>query len=97
MVFARLSLPTITDSLDLKDDNILRNLDIKCIRSLNGTYELLNYSLSFFLLYFGCLGCRVTDEILNLVPNVDTFRLMLRTIKLWAKSKSCFLYFLNIH
>ncbi len=48
MVFARLSLPTITDSLDLKDDNILRNLDIKCIRSLNGTYELLKYSLSFF-------------------------------------------------
>ena len=36
MVFARLSLPTINDSLDLKDDNILKNLDIKCIRSLNG-------------------------------------------------------------
>lgn len=70
MVFARLSLPTITDSLDLKDDNILRNLDIKCIRSLN--------------------GCRVTDEILNLVPNVDTFRLMLRTIKLWAKKNGIY-------
>lgn len=66
MLFARLSNSTIADDLDLKDDSILRNLDQKCVRSLN--------------------GCRVTDEILNLVPNVETFRLTLRTIKLWAKS-----------
>ena len=67
MLFARLSFPTIPDELDLKDDSILKNLDPKCVRSLN--------------------GCRVTDEILTLVPNVETFRLTLRTIKLWAKSK----------
>jgi poly(A) polymerase len=66
MLFARLSNSTIPDDLDLKDDSILKNLDTKCVRSLN--------------------GCRVTDEILNLVPNVETFRLTLRTIKLWAKS-----------
>lgn len=66
MLFARLSYSTIPDDLDLKDDSILKNLDEKCVRSLN--------------------GCRVTDEILNLVPNVETFRLTLRTIKLWAKS-----------
>lgn len=75
MLFARLSHSTIPDDLDLKDDSILKNLDAKCVRSLN--------------------GCRVTDEILNLVPNVETFRLTLRTIKLWAKSKSSlFIYFL---
>lgn len=67
MLFARLSYPTIPDDLDLKDDSILKNLDQKCVRSLN--------------------GCRVTDEILTLVPNVETFRLTLRTIKLWAKKK----------
>lgn len=49
------------------DDTILKNLDQKCVRSLN--------------------GCRVTDEILRLVPNIDSFRLALRAIKLWAKSK----------
>ena len=38
MVFARLSLPTINDSLDLKDDTILKNLDQKCVRSLNCKY-----------------------------------------------------------
>jgi poly(A) polymerase len=32
-------------------------------------------------------GPRVADEILRLVPNVDTFRTTLRCIKLWAKRK----------
>jgi len=73
MLFARLSNSTISDDLDLKDDTILRDLDEKCVRSLN--------------------GCRVTDEILNLVPNVETFRLTLRTIKLWAKSNLKYKYY----
>ncbi|XP_041715905.1 poly(A) polymerase beta [Coregonus clupeaformis] len=65
ILFARLALQTIPESLDLRDDGLLKNLDIRCIRSLN--------------------GCRVTDEILHLVPNIENFRLTLRTIKLWAK------------
>lgn len=66
MTFARLNVKEIPGDMDLQDDNLLKNLDPKCVRSLN--------------------GCRVTDEILRLVPNIDTFRLALRTIKLWAKS-----------
>uniref|UniRef100_A0A8C7FSV5 polynucleotide adenylyltransferase n=1 Tax=Oncorhynchus kisutch TaxID=8019 RepID=A0A8C7FSV5_ONCKI len=65
ILFARLALQTIPKNLDLRDDGLLKNLDIRCIRSLN--------------------GCRVTDEILHLVPNIENFRLTLRTIKLWAK------------
>ncbi|RXG59294.1 Poly(A) polymerase type 3 [Armadillidium vulgare] len=36
LLFARLNLCEILDNLDLSDDEILRNLDEKCVRSLNG-------------------------------------------------------------
>lgn len=32
-------------------------------------------------------GCRVAEDILNLVPDHASFRLALMTIKLWAKRK----------
>ncbi|GAA5980244.1 hypothetical protein JCM10908_001585 [Rhodotorula pacifica] len=37
LLFARLALPTIPDDLELKDDNLLRNLDERCVRSLGGS------------------------------------------------------------
>ena len=49
---------------------LLRNLDSKCVRSLN--------------------GCRVTDDILDLVPNHDSFKLALRAVKLWAKKRGIY-------
>eukprot|EP00088_Acartia_fossae_P040415 TRINITY_DN4209_c0_g1_i9.p1 TRINITY_DN4209_c0_g1~~TRINITY_DN4209_c0_g1_i9.p1 ORF type:complete len:630 (-),score=201.37 TRINITY_DN4209_c0_g1_i9:369-2258(-) len=65
LTFARLALKEVDDGQDLSDPMLLKNLDQKCVRSLN--------------------GCRVTDEILRQVPNVENFRLTLRSIKLWAK------------
>ena len=67
LLFARLALPAIPGNLNLLDKTLLRNLDQRCVRSLN--------------------GCRVTDAILSLVPNQESFRIALRAIKLWAKSK----------
>jgi len=83
---------SVNEDQELDDDNLLKNLDEKCIRSLN--------------------GCRVTDEILRLVPNVTTFRsdqrtprlciciiklkhmsgcrLTLRAVKLWAKRQGVY-------
>lgn len=37
---ARLALSSIPDDLTLQDDNLLRNLDERCVRSLGGTYSL---------------------------------------------------------
>ncbi|GFQ91219.1 poly(A) polymerase alpha-A [Trichonephila clavata] len=65
MLFARLALKDIPENQDLRDVSLLKNLDHKCVRSLN--------------------SCRGTDEIHNLVPNIESFRLALRSIKLWAK------------
>lgn len=75
LLFARLALKEIPQDFDLGDDMLLKNLDQKCVRSLN--------------------GCRVTDEILRLVPNNKSYRLALRAIKLWAKRKHTVLYLEN--
>jgi poly(A) polymerase Pap1 len=76
LLFARLALQSIPDDLQLLDDNLLKNLDERCIRSLGGS--------------------RMTDEILRLVPNVEVFRISLRTVRLWAKSASNYRQIANV-
>jgi poly(A) polymerase len=50
MLFARLSYTTIPDDLDLKDDSILKNLDQKCVRSLNGNIKFdANFQILLYL------------------------------------------------
>lgn len=68
LIFARLSIASVPVTLLLKDTSLLRGLEERDLRSLNGT--------------------RVTDEILELVPQKTTFRTALRGIKLWAQSAS---------
>ncbi|XP_023575404.1 poly(A) polymerase alpha [Octodon degus] len=46
ILFARLALQTIPEDLDLRDDSLLKNLDIRCIRSLNGMPVLMPIVLS---------------------------------------------------
>ena len=36
LLFARLALQEIPRNLDLRDDSLLKNLDARCVRSLNG-------------------------------------------------------------
>ena len=70
LIFARLELPSVPPTLTLKDTSILRGLEERDLRSLNGT--------------------RVTDEILELVPQQKTFRTALRGIKLWAQRRAIY-------
>ncbi|EER26783.1 poly(A) polymerase pla1, putative [Coccidioides posadasii C735 delta SOWgp] len=70
LIFARLIVHSIPPDLDLRNKELLRGLDEREIRCVNGT--------------------RVTDEILELVPEKKTFRLALRAIKLWAQSRAIY-------
>ncbi|TFY67656.1 hypothetical protein EVJ58_g1501 [Rhodofomes roseus] len=40
LLMARLASPSIADDLSLQDDELLRNLDDRCVRSLNGSFYL---------------------------------------------------------
>ncbi|KAK9470861.1 Poly(A) polymerase central domain-containing protein [Dipodascopsis tothii] len=70
LICAKLDIPQVPLSLTLEDKNLLRNLDEKDLRALNGT--------------------RVTDEILNLVPQTTVFKHALRAIKLWAQRRAIY-------
>jgi poly(A) polymerase len=71
LIFARLAVGQVPADLTLNDNNLLRGVEEKCLRCLNGT--------------------RVTDQILQLVPEQKVFRLALRGVKLWAQSVYYFL------
>ncbi|CAJ2506836.1 Uu.00g080220.m01.CDS01 [Anthostomella pinea] len=73
LIFSRIA--TLTQfpphkQLYLTNNEYLRGLDDRELRSLNGT--------------------RVTNEILNMVPEQSTFRLALRAIKLWAQRRAIY-------
>ena len=72
LVMARLALSTIPDDLSLQDDNLLRNLDERCVRSLNGALRLplLNASEAVFDLF-----CRLTGD--GRDPTISAERLRL--------------------
>ncbi|KAI9820510.1 MAG: polynucleotide adenylyltransferase [Thelocarpon impressellum] len=68
LIFARLAVPQVPIDLTLKDKGMLRGVEERDLRSVNGT--------------------RVTDEILELVPQQKVFKYALRAVKLWAQTTS---------
>ena len=62
MTFARLALKEVTDNQSLSDPLLLKNLDPKCVRSLNGcrvTDEILN-QVAFLAQFFYSRQCSYT-------------------------------------
>lgn len=71
--------------LDIFKQNLLLKLNLKTV--FWSKFYWMTWIKVVFIVSNVFLGCRVTDEILHLVPNIDNFRMTLRAIKLWAKSK----------
>lgn len=65
----------------LNMDNLPEDLTLEDAKLLQGLSDKCVLSVN---------GCRVTDDILRLVPNIDTFRLALRCIKLWARKRAVY-------
>ncbi|KAJ1070417.1 hypothetical protein K5549_021546, partial [Capra hircus] len=59
--FARFALQTIPEDLDLRADSLLKNVDIRCIRSLQGSHLCIKYSFdtSNFLEDISSLSCSI--------------------------------------
>jgi poly(A) polymerase len=77
-LMAHLMVLSIPDNLTLQDDNLLHNLDDRCIRSLGGS--LVTPVRVISCIRFPCY--RPDTARLRLVPNVTVFRDALQCIKL---------------
>ena len=71
LTLARLTTDYVREDEDFLDQPFIsRDLDPRCLRSLN--------------------GYRATKELLQLVPSVERFQLVLRLVKLWARTQGIY-------
>ncbi|XP_076057041.1 poly(A) polymerase hiiragi isoform X2 [Oratosquilla oratoria] len=98
MLFARLALKEINDSVDLRDDTILKNLDEKCVRSLNGcrvTDEILrqvpnreNFRLALRAIKLWAKRHGVYSNVLGYLGGVSWAMLVARTCQLYPNASA---------
>ncbi|KAM9316795.1 poly(A) polymerase gamma [Gastrophryne carolinensis] len=96
LVFARLPLQCIPDNLDLRDDSRLKNLDIRCIRSLNGsrvTDEILhlvpnrnNFRITLRAIKLWAKRRGIYSNILGFLGGVSWAMLVARTCQLYPNA-----------
>ena len=71
LTLARLTTDYVREDEDFLDQPFIsRDLDPRCLRSLN--------------------GYRATKELLQLVPSVERFQLVLRLVKMWARTQGIY-------
>ena len=95
-MFARLALQTIPEDLDLRDDSLLKNLDIRCTGSLNGcrvTDEILhlvtntdNFRLTLRAIKLWAKRHNIYSNILGFLGGVSWAMLVARTCQLYPNA-----------
>ncbi|XP_068729680.1 poly(A) polymerase type 3-like isoform X5 [Montipora capricornis] len=96
VVFARLSLPEVPDDLSLSDENLLKLLDTKCVRSLNGcrdTDEILrlvpnkeNFRLTLRAIKLWAKKRGIYSNVLGFLGGVSWAMLVARTCQLYPNA-----------
>ncbi|XP_067680172.1 poly(A) polymerase type 3-like [Haliotis asinina] len=96
MLFARLALPTIPEDIDLREENLLKNLDEKSVRSLNGcrvTDEILylvsnkeNFRMTLRAIKLWAKKKGIYSNVLGYLGGVSWAMLVARVCQLYPKA-----------
>lgn len=83
-MFAVLEVSRLPSNLEVsvRNDILDFQLDEKSLLSLNGERVEMNFLM---YTYLWLTGFRITERILSVIPNIESFRVVLHAIKLWAR------------
>ncbi|KAM7141859.1 LOW QUALITY PROTEIN: poly(A) polymerase type 3-like [Molossus nigricans] len=94
ILFARLALQAIPEDLDLRDDSLLKNVDIRCIKSLNGCRVMMkhlvpnidNFRLTLRAIKLWAKHYNIYSNILGFLGGVSCTMLVARTCQLYPNA-----------
>lgn len=88
LLFVSLNIDSVPDDIDVLDDKYLRDIDEPSVRLPWICVSIVRTTINTMCMYEqvrSINGVRVTERILQLIPNRDHFRTTLIAVKYWAR------------